>query len=98
MPESTEENDDEKLKKMLWQIRNNSSGIHELYRKLDASITSVSVLVRENDLNVSTKSLSKRSLTELFVMKGKVIGEGSGRDVNELLRDQLIFFLKEIRI
>ena len=52
MPESTEENDDEKLKKMLWQVENNSSGVHELYRKLDASITSVSVLVREHDWRV----------------------------------------------
>ena len=31
-------------------------------------------------------------------MKGKVIGEGSGRYVNELLRDQLIFFLEEIGV
>ena len=107
MPESTEENDDEKLKKILWKIENNSSEFHELYQKLYASITSVSVLVRENDwrviitigrdrLTVSTKSLSKRSLTEVFVMKAKVIGEGSGRHVNEFLRDQLIFFLEEI--
>ena len=70
MPESTEKNDDEKVKKMLWQVENNSSGIHELYRKLDASITSVSVLGREHDwrviitigrdrLTVSTEFLSK---------------------------------------
>ena len=109
MPESTEENDDEQVKKMLWKVENNSSDIHELYRKLDACITSVSVLVREHDwrviitigrdrLTVSTEFLSKRSLTELFVMKSKVIGDGSGRHVNELLRDQLIFYLEEIGV
>ena len=109
MPESTEENDDEKVKKMVWKVENNSSDIHELYRKLDACITSIFVLVREHDwrviitigtdrLIVSTEFLSKRSLTELFVMKSKVIGDGSGRHVNELLRDQLIFYLEEIEV
>ena len=92
---------------MLWKVENNSSDIHELYRKLDACITSISVLVREHDwrviitigtdrLTVSTEFLSKRSLTELFVMKSKVISDGSGRHVNELLRDRLIFYLEEI--
>ena len=109
MHESTEENDDEKVKKILWQVENKLSSIHELYRKLDACITSVSVLVREHDwrviitigrdrLTVSTEFLSKRSLTELFIMKSKVIGDGSGRHVNELLRDQLIFYLEEIGV
>ena len=76
MPESTEENDDEQVKKMLWKVENNSSDIHELYRNLDACITSIYVLVREHDwrviitigtdrLTVSTEFLSKRSLTEI---------------------------------
>ena len=109
MPESTEENDDEQVKKMLWKVENNSSDIHEIYRKLDACITSVSVLVREHDwrviitigrdrLTVSTEFLSKRSLTELFVMKREVIDDGSGKHVNELLRDRLIFYLEEIGV
>ena len=109
MQEYIKENNGEKLKKLLWRIKNNSSGIHDLYRKLDMSITSVSVLLRENNwrliitigrdrLTVSTKSLSKRSLTELCIIKRKMIGEGSGRYINELLRDWLIFFLEEIGV
>ena len=35
---------------------------------------------------------------KLFFIKRKVIGEGPRSNINELLRDKLIYFLEEIRV
>ena len=56
------------------------------------------VTIDGNWLNVSFDCLSKLSLTELFVLKQKVIDKGPRRFRNELLRDSLIKFMEDIGI
>ena len=98
-------NNDKFARDWFKELRSLHTDLHKYFQALSTQITSVSVNVQRDGWRIlmslkqfpseytiiSKKFLSYRSLTELFVMRNKVLTKGSSMsaNVNELLKDDM---------